>query len=618
MKQIILTLVTAFFALGAFAQNPDFTYKLGGKISYTKLTDAGVLIVANGDGLAGIKPGASQPHFNFKDYGSVKSEDLDFIPMSPYLIVSQDGIITGKKAVVDFVAGKKLFATEDNGWKMVSGFNLMLPQNKLVVAGQRNAKEKFVQAVGIYDLTTGDEGKIFPLQDAGKVTMGVTTVTGKPLLTGSKVLIPTSKATLALDVNSGKQLWEAKVDDISRFVADQEGKEIYAVEETPGGDSKIYKIGHDGAVLWEKGVTVKGKISRFEILPQGLAIVSDVDNSAKSGLAKLAAAASESKIGFLNAKDGSDLWEKAPKTKGYVQHFYVMSDGILFGMQEGGINKISFDGTTLFKTPLKTGENIHTMALTPQGLIYITDTDADIINLSAGESIWKKPIKYKKAVAVASAYDSGNKRYLISTGEELLAINEGTGDISTLATYQFEEKEAPSALSVRDGGILLSSDQNMMMLGFDGSKKFHEYYKSPGKSIAGGILAGVMGAASMAISTAAAYQGGRYGTYTYSNQLNSYGEYMENTRKNFAVAASASFTEMNKRFNATSATQNHQFILTRLDDGIGLVRVNKDTGKKDKEIILKDKKPEYEVDEYGGFLYYQKDGATLYAFDLKK
>src|SRR5690606_29743301 len=120
---------------------------------------------------------------------------------------------------------------------------------------------------------------------------------------------------------------------------------------------------------------------------QGLAVVSDVDNSDKKGIAKLASGTSESKIAFLSALDGSDLWEKAPKTKGFVQHFYMMEDGILFGIQQGGINKVSFDGQPLFHKPLATGENIHTMASTPRGLIYITDTDANIVDLKTGESI---------------------------------------------------------------------------------------------------------------------------------------------------------------------------------------------------------------------------------------
>ena len=39
---------------------------------------------------------------------------------------------------------------------------------------------------------------------------------------------------------------------------------------------------------------------------------------------------------------------------------------------------------------------------------------------------------------------------------------------------------------------------------------------------------------------------------------------------------------------------------------------------KEKEIILKDKKPHYKVDDFGGILYYQADNNSIFAYDLKK
>lgn len=612
---IIVVLALNTYVLNAQKSDPNFTYNLGGKINLMKLTDAGVLVIANGDGLVGIKPNASAPHFNFTDYGKVKPEELEFVPMSPYLVVSQGGFMTSKKSVIDFISGKKLFGTEENNWKVTNRCDVMLPQNKLVVLGMRKGG---AMAVGIYDLATGKEEGLVELNDPKKVTVGssIPQFSGRPVIVGDGLLVPTTKSLMRIDVANGKVLWTNKdVDDITWITSDVSGKEIYTFEERQNGDTRIHKISSTGTILWEKERKIKGKVSRFEILPQGLAVVSDVDNSGKSGLAKLASSASESKIAFLNAADGSDLWEKAPKTKGYIQHFYILEDGILFGLFEGGINKISFDGNPLFKKPLKTGENIHTMALTPKGMIYITDTDADIINLKTGESIWSKPIKYKKAKSVASAYDKEHKRYLISTGEELVAIDENSGDISTLATYEFEGKESPSKVIMRKDGILLSSEQNMMMLGFDGKQKFHEFYKAPGKSAAGAIFAGVMGVVSVAMSaaTAAEAQQNRnsLGSYT------SYGESLMDSSGDFAAAASASFAEIGKRFKATAATLNYQFILTKLDNGIGLVKVSKDTGKVEKEIVIEDKKPEYEVDEIGGFLYYQSNDKTIQAFDLK-
>jgi len=83
------------------------------------------------------------------------------------------------------------------------------------------------------------------------------------------------------------------------------------------------------------------------------------------------------------------------------------------------------------------------------------------------------------------------------------------------------------------------------------------------------------------------------------------------------MATGASIAEMLKRFKATAATENAQFVLTKLDDGVGLVKLNKDTGSKEKEIVLKDKKPEYQVDEISGILYYKADANSIYAYNLK-
>ena len=604
---MVLLLFTSFSKLSAQkAQAPNFTYNFDGKIDFMKLTDSGVLVVANGDGFAGIKPGQDKLHFNFSDYGKVKQEELEFIPLSPYVVVSQGGLLTSKKSVFDFVAGKKLFATEENGWKMTYTCNIILPQNKLIVSGQRKAAEKYAMGVAVYDLVTGKEEKLFILK-------GATVITGKPLMVGSGLIVPTSKSLMHIDTKSGSITWEAKVDNITWMTADGTGKEIYAFEEKLGGDTKIHKISSSGQILWKDEQKVKGKVSNFQILPQGLAVVSDV---ADTGSNSVFAAAAESKIGFMSASDGEDLWDKAPKTKGYVQHFYVMDDGILFGIREGGINKISFDGKTLFKKPLKTGENIHTMALTPKGMIYITDTDADIINLSTGESIWSKPIKYKKAKSVCSTYDSNNKRYLISTGEEMVAIDENSGTISNLSSYKFEEKETPTSLQVRDGGLLLTSDQNVMMLNFDGSKKFHEYYRSPGKSAFGAIMAGALAVTSMAVATSAAYEAGM--NKNAIGQYNDRGRQAKIVQDGFSDIASASFSEMNKRFKASAATENAQFILTKLDDGVGVVKIDKDSGAKQKEIVLKDKKPEYVVDEIAGILYYRANDKSIYGYDLMK
>lgn len=602
----VLVLLSSFAKINA--QSPQNTYKLDGTINFMKLTDPGVLLIAHGNGLAGIRPGENKTFFDFKDYGAVKEEELQFVPNSPYVIVTQTGLIktTIKKSIIDYVSGAKIFDSKEKDWKTTSSVTVFMEEKKILVYGSKKSLE-----VGIYDMITGKEEKIIYLIEPGKTTTGNYGITGAMNINNGKLFIPTAKKLLCHDIKTGNKLWESTIDDVTWLTTDVTGKEIYTFEVTQGGDTKINKISNDGKVLWKDSQKVKGSVSRFQILPQGLVIVSDVSPVGES----VFAAKAESKIMLFNASNGEDLWDKAPKTKGYVQHFYVVEDGILYGIQSGGINKVSFDGTPLFKKPLKTGANIHIMATTPQGVIYITDEDANIINIKTGESVWNKPIKYRTAQNVTSTFDAARKRYLISTGDKVIAIDENSGDVTELASYKFDEKETPSSFDVRNDGLLLTSDQNVMMLNFDGSQKFHEYYKSPGRSTFGKVVGGVMAVASTAIMVSEAARAGAN-----TNMLGDYNREGREANRNadmFAGISTAATDYMSKRFKASSATKNSQFILSKLNDGVGIVVVNKDTGKKEKEIVLKDKKPEYIVDDFGGILYYKANGATVEAFNLK-
>lgn len=607
---IVALVLSTTIAYAQRAETPDYQYDLGGKIDYMTLTDAGVLLIAHGDGLAGIKPGQEGLVFNFDDYGKVKQEELFVVPKTPYVMVGQTGFggISTKQSVIDFVSGKRIFDTKSNGWKAAQRPTLIMPQNKLIVSGQRTAKEKYTQAIGIYNMETGAEEKLFALK-------GANVLSGSPKIINGGIILPTAKGVYRIDAETGAESWMLDLKNVTYVYPAEDGKSMYAAV-LKGKNHEVHKISENGTKLWADGKKLKGKVSNFQITDKGLALVSNVAPSGKKGLGKLASAKPQSHISFLSASNGEDLWEKAPKTKGYVQHFYVMEDGILFGIQSGGINKISFDGNPLFKKPLKTGENIHTMALTKQGMIYITDSDANIINLDTGESIWSKPIKYKRAKAVCSTYDESHKRYLISTGNELVAIDEDSGDISTLATYKFEEKESPTNIEVRKNGLLLTSDQNMMMLDFEGSESFHEYFRSPGKSALAIVALSALALSSTAMMADASFQAGA--NRNAIGQYNSYGAQKQREADAFQAIATASFNEMSKRFRATSATENAQFILTKLDEGAGLIKINKDTGLAEKEIILKNKKPEYEVDEFGGYLYYQAKGNIIYSYNLNK
>jgi len=79
---------------------------------------------------------------------------------------------------------------------------------------------------------------------------------------------------------------------------------------------------------------------------------------------------------------------------------------------------------------------------------------------------------------------------------------------------------------------------------------------------------------------------------------------------------------MSKRFKASTNTAGHKYILTKVESdgekGPGLVKVSKATGEVVGKIVLKDKKPMYEVDEFENKLFYVKDKKEIICYDLLK
>ncbi|MFC7444757.1 hypothetical protein C7H62_1587 [Mesoflavibacter sp. HG96] len=625
--KLLLILFCTQIVFAQRAEQPDQTYNLGASINEMTLTVGGVLVVATNDGLVGINPETNSPVFTFNNFGKLTPEETLFVEDSPYIIVSQGansklaGITKTKRAVINYVSGKVIFNSEDDNWNQIYTCNIILPDNKLVVSGIQKTgtkAEKMTPKVAVYNLSNQQLDFSFFLDKPGRVGVAKDfSVTGVPLLLKDFLIVPTAQGLIAKS-HSGQDLWTTKIKGINWMVSDKTEKEIYGFETTVNGkNTRIHKIGADGKALWQDDRKVKGIVSNFEILPQGIAVVS---NKSDGGDKSVFSQKNESEIAFLSASTGEDLWEKAPKTKGYVQHFYVQEDGILFGIQQGGINKISFNGETLFKKPLKTGENIMVMANSPQGLIYITSEDANIVNLKTGDQVWDKPLKYKNSLSVASTFDSANNRYLIAADGTIFSIDANSGDAQEFSKVKFEEKEEPNEMEMRNGNIYLASSQNMMVLDKDGNQVYHQYYKSPSKSGFMKVLSGVVAVASTAMTMAHSYQAGlnktRYGSANNLDNYNDFGKENKRAADMFASIADQSFKIMSQRFKATAATENSQFILTKLDDGVGLVKVNKDTGKVDKEIVLKDKKPEYHVDEIAGVLFYKANKDTIYAYKL--
>ena len=84
----------------------------------------------------------------------------------------------------------------------------------------------------------------------------------------------------------------------------------------------------------------------------------------------------------------------------------------------------------------------------------------------------------------------------------------------------------------------------------------------------------------------------------------------------------AAMSDLSKRFTASANAKNYKLVLTKVttsdDSGVGLVRINKLTGKVDGKVVLDDKKPDYLFDEIENMLFYKDGNKKLVAYNFNK
>lgn len=600
-------------------QTPDQQYSFDGQVKWMLLTHTGTVLASTGEALVGIKPNTNEFLFKFESLKRVKEENLEPIPGTPYLIVVPKGMMNqGHISVVDLIKGKIIFDSKKEDWQGgVTSRHIIQPNMMLVVNGMHKEEGlgQYKLGVGLYDLKTGELVRIFERKASNPMV-------GRPDIMGDNIIIPGVKNIESYSISSGTVNWTSDVKNATSILSNEVTKEVYAFR-TKGTNTVVYKVdANSGNSIWPEGNKLKGVINNVKFTDHGLAIVTNVLSSGKKGLvgkiANKAKGSGTSKVYLLDFKNGQDLWDKSPKTKGIINHFYIEEDGIIFGVASGGINKLAFDGTPLWNKPHKTGPTIQVLATVPKGLLYISETDTDVLDMNTGESIFGKALKYKRSKAVTSTYDSNRDRFLLSCKDGVYEIDGNNGEYNLInSDIKFDGKEVPTGIQVRDNGILLTSSQNLAMLDFQGGDKWNVYHRAPGKSAVGSIF---MGALALAATTVAVSESATAGYMKGSGvpSYNSTVQQHETNADNAAAIGDAAFSEMVKRFKATKATENASFILTKIDGGVGLVKVDKDSGETLDEILIKDKDPMYEVDEIEGILYFKAKGNTINAYKLNK
>lgn len=584
MKKLLISFGLIGLATALLAQTnitEKYQYPIPGAVEMIEKVPGGYTLVGSSEGISGIEAHSNQVKYTYTKMGKIKPEEMQIIPNTSYIALSRGY----SKTLIDYTTGKEVFTPNENGFGAIMSVNPDFSNNTITMMGT-TLKSPYPYALGVYDLN--DFSKKGFIEFTDKKTMGAYINALNYYESEGKLFVRTEKGLVCIDKNTIKMDWVYsdldKTSGIIKVVADPSKGEFYICESN-GKSHYLHKLNEKGELTTKKPIKIAG-------MPQRIFLT---ENALFTHTADL----KTTYFQLFDRQNGSPIWKKPFEVSGAIFLSEITSNGIVFAAQNGAINTIDLaSGKQVLKKDIKTGMFYKNVSLLPNDLVfYLSSKDMGVANLKTGEFV-KEPTKFKKVTNMIAAFDDKNDRLVVSTGTELYFIKKD-GSSTKVMDIKFKEDETPNKIEFREKGILIGASQNNLLLDYEGKIIYESYYKAPGQSLAAKIA---LGAVSAALASQSVGQG------MAGNQKDS---------RQSAQAASGMGGEMNKKFRATEATKNHLYILTKLEDGVGLVKINKDNGQKEAELILKDKKPEYRVDEDYGILYYKKENKLVVGFDLR-
>lgn len=220
------------------------------------------------------------------------------------------------------------------------------------------------------------------------------------------------------------------------------------------------------------------------------------------------------------------------------------------------------------------------------------------VHIVDGSSVWTEDVILDGNV---TNWAFTNDRIYVGSRDRLYTIDTATGSHGnpkkSKQTFDFEDDAPPHTITYLAGDLLVQGAQTVARYDLrDGdlnNERWRQYFKSPGTS--GRLRRPTMGAVSATDYINAAAGRSRSPASPASNRISD--DQGKNAWYSFNKALST---------RLPIASERYQYILTRLDGGEGLRGIDLRTGAADREVLLKGKKPDYELDEAGGILFYLK------------
>lgn len=567
-------------AFGAGAQQL-WTTKLPGNAKWQQLTGLGSLLVGTDAALLAVTPDDGKIAWKRDDIKKSNRNNAVEIPGTPMLLCNTvEGLGNSKLTLmaIDYQTGETIWTIPQMTAQYLD--TIAVPQKDMVIfvintfmekdngvylsahslqTGEKKWSSKFTKSNGIPMHLADNSGKFMPTMDLSGYH--------DPVFDGDEMYLG-YLGVHSVDLNTGAVKWGVEFPSGNKGLKKTyaplriDGDRIYG-----GGGGSVYAINRrTGETLWKSD-----RISDYAGLfkARDNAIVSQLEIVGGKIFSRYGGNFSDGKTAMLREPLGIVVLDPADGKSLY--HFDQAKAGI---------------------TNMVVVSDTNTVVFADGGNVYGLDASA-----ATPVEAFKVPIEFKRKMGAGSIAKIG-----------LGALGGVTGLAKGVMSANKALLDVPVAVNYAGGRVVVQGKQHL--LGFDPKTKTSEwslFYAAPSEAFANVAMFAVTAAAAVYGNAQAAASGG-IGSSDYNDGVNTIhsnlGRYNSYTEKRAA------------RIGGSKSTQAYTYILTNVEKEIGVVGVNLTSGATDRELVLKEKEPDYMVDEPMNRVFHFKGKDSIIAYQF--
>lgn len=639
-----------------------WTVKVNGDIRWQQMTPAGALLVSTDNSLSAIDIESGHISWDKPELGGLPADSVRPVEGSLLMEATRQGLLE----IFDPVTGAVIFDSRKLDLAQVITRRVLAQSGTLLVHGKRAAGPA---VVGLFDLASGQQlwvneslftasepkKKGFASLMQGLANMQAESTALEVMQAGpDMIVVHTLQGLRGLDARTGAVRWSAQPPASRGMMMVTPHVHLFPSIDKPNciyvsfnENLMAYSLA-DGQALWQKPAQVDGRIRDIVQHPAGIVMLPEAppENEAM-GNVRIVNGVVQTGLNVARYEDGTTIASKPIRMHGTVSNALVTGNAVVLAVDADSrtfVNVLDVASASLrLKKDVKIKGQLTYAELTPKGLLYVSRPDAtinaevNIIDLETGEPRFKdaiesgKPLSssdYKAARYYLHHAAEGKTLYVFANRDhKLYAVDREAGTFRAVGNeIKMQGGEDPTSMELRQEGIVLSSSQNLVIVGRDGEIKQQAYHPAPqlpgllrALYALNAVRAGLYGAAASAYGDAfaqASQQATDPTTQRVTGQLaDAYtrgGKQLEGYSKQSAAMAT-------KRFKASLDVPGFVFMLTKAPDGGGnvLLQIDKSTAKPRTQVNLgKEKEPAYAVDDIADMLFLQTTPGTLVGYRL--